>query len=104
VQVPIPKTAAEVPGPVPGNLMTKEYVQLVGRMAYVWGYPLVKHFNFECFPGFHHSIVLLLPASSLARLKAIRTIGHAMSCKSVEQLLVEMVSVCAVTVALHGDQ
>jgi hypothetical protein len=39
-QVPIPQTAAEVPGPAPGP-MTKAYVQMVGRMAYVWGWPLV---------------------------------------------------------------
>ena len=45
VQVPIPTTAAEVPGPVPGNTMTNAYVQLVGRMAYVWGYPLVNAHN-----------------------------------------------------------
>ena len=45
VQVPIPKTAAEVPGPVPGNTMTNAYVQLVGRMAYVWGYPMVNAHN-----------------------------------------------------------
>ena len=45
VQVPIPTTAKEVPGPVPGNTMTPAYVQLVGRMAYVWGYPLVNAHN-----------------------------------------------------------
>jgi hypothetical protein len=45
LQVPIPKTAAEVPGPVPGNKMTNAYVQLVGRMAYVWGYPMVNAHN-----------------------------------------------------------
>src|SRR6478752_3081042 len=45
IQVPIPKTPAEVPGPVPGNTMTSAYVQLVGRMAYVWGYPLVNAHN-----------------------------------------------------------
>ena len=45
VQVPIPKTAAEVPGPVPGNTMTDAYVQLVGRMAYLWGYPMVNAHN-----------------------------------------------------------
>jgi hypothetical protein len=39
-QVPIPQTAAEVPGPALGP-MTKEYVQAVGRLAYVWGWPLV---------------------------------------------------------------
>ncbi len=43
-QVPIPQTAAEVPGPTPGP-MTKAYVQMVGRMAYVWGWPLVYVYN-----------------------------------------------------------
>ena len=43
-QVPIPQTAAEVPGPAPGP-MTKAYVQMVGRMAYVWGWPLVYVYN-----------------------------------------------------------
>jgi len=38
-QVPIPQTAAEVSSPAPGPL-TKAYVQMVGRMAYVWGWPL----------------------------------------------------------------
>jgi hypothetical protein len=37
-QVPIPKTPAEVPGPALGT-MTKAYVQMVGRMAYFWGWP-----------------------------------------------------------------
>jgi len=44
-QVPLPKTAAEVPGPASGNSMTKEYVQTVGHMAYVWGYALVNSHN-----------------------------------------------------------
>ena len=44
-QFPIPTTAAEVPGPVAGNTMTKEYVQMVGRMAYFWGWPLVANAN-----------------------------------------------------------
>ena len=39
-QVPIPQTAAEVTGPASGP-MTKAYVQMVGRMAYLWGWPLV---------------------------------------------------------------
>ena len=43
-QVPIPQTAAEVPGPAPGP-MTKAYVQMVGRTAYVWGWPLVYVYN-----------------------------------------------------------
>jgi len=44
-QVPIPTTAAQVPGPAAGNTMTKEYVQMVGRMAYLWGWPLVNAAN-----------------------------------------------------------
>ena len=43
-QVPIPQTAAEVRGPALGP-MTKEYVQMVGRMAYVWGWPLMYVYN-----------------------------------------------------------
>ena len=43
-QVPIPQTAAEVPGPAPGP-MTKASLQMVGRMAYVWGWPLVYVYN-----------------------------------------------------------
>jgi hypothetical protein len=43
-QVPPPTTAAEVPGPAPGP-WTKEYVQMVGRMAYIWGWPLAVQIN-----------------------------------------------------------
>jgi hypothetical protein len=43
-QVPIPQTAAEVSGPAPGPT-TKAYVQMVGRMAYLWGWPLVYVYN-----------------------------------------------------------
>src|SRR5215470_7589020 len=44
-QVPLPTTAAQVPGPAPGTPMTKLYVQAVARMAYVWGWPLVDAAN-----------------------------------------------------------
>src|SRR6476659_9920169 len=44
-QIPIPTTAAEVPGPPLGTAMTKAYVQTVGRMAYLWGWPLVNMAN-----------------------------------------------------------
>src|SRR5271157_2041545 len=43
-QVPIPQTAGEVTGPAPGPV-TKAYVQRVGRMAYLWGWPLVYVYN-----------------------------------------------------------
>ena len=44
-QVPLPKTAADVPGPASGNSMTKAYVQMIGRLAYVWGYAMVNSHN-----------------------------------------------------------
>src|SRR5215472_16494893 len=44
-QVPLPTTAAQVPGPAPGTAMTKPYVQMVARMAYFWGWPLVNAAN-----------------------------------------------------------
>jgi hypothetical protein len=45
VQVAPPKTAADIPGPVPGTAMTKEYVQTVGRVAYLWGWPLINQLH-----------------------------------------------------------
>jgi hypothetical protein len=44
-QIAFPKSAAEVPGPASGTAMTKAYVQTVGRMAYLWGWPLVNMAN-----------------------------------------------------------
>ena len=43
-QVPNPTTAAQVPAPAPGP-WTNAYVQLVGRMAYLWGFPLAVTIN-----------------------------------------------------------
>jgi len=40
-QVPLPTTSA----PAPGTAMTKPYVQMVARMAYFWGWPLVNAAN-----------------------------------------------------------
>src|SRR6516165_12170713 len=40
-----PKSAAEIAGTPTGTVMTKEYVQTVGRMAYLWGWPLVNNLN-----------------------------------------------------------
>ena len=44
-QFPLPKTAADVPSPPPGTEMTKSYVETIGRMAYLWGWPLVNMIN-----------------------------------------------------------
>ena len=44
-QIPLPMSAADVPGPAPGTAMTEAYVQMVARMAYVWGWPLLNSHN-----------------------------------------------------------
>ena len=44
-QIPIPRTSAEVCGPVPGTVMIPEYASVIARMAYVWGWPLVNMHN-----------------------------------------------------------
>jgi hypothetical protein len=44
-QTPFPASASEVTAPVTGAIMHKEYVKTIGRMAYVWGWPLVNSFN-----------------------------------------------------------
>src|SRR5271166_6960017 len=72
-QVPIPTTAAEVPGPVPGNTLTTAYVQFVGRMAYIWGYALVNAHNRRAAfaeapePGLLGGVVRLLPRWATTR-------------------------------------
>ena len=40
-----PTSPADVPGTPSGTIMTKEYVDMVGRIAYVWGWPMVNQIN-----------------------------------------------------------
>jgi hypothetical protein len=47
-QVVAPKSASEIAGTPPGTIMTKDYVAMVGRLAYVWGWPLVNNLNRPC--------------------------------------------------------
>ena len=44
-QVPAPKSAADVSGTPPGTVMPKDYLAMVGRMAYLWGWPMVNQIN-----------------------------------------------------------
>lgn len=78
-QVPLPKTAAEVPTPPAGTAMTKGYVQMVGRMAYVWGYALVNSHNRRAafaqvtsqngnVPGWNGGALPMAPVGQLAML------------------------------------
>ncbi|WP_295446999.1 DUF1254 domain-containing protein [uncultured Thiodictyon sp.] len=43
--VPLSAKAGQSPDPAAGNLLTPAYVQAVGRMAYLWGWPLVNMTN-----------------------------------------------------------
>jgi len=44
-QVAAPKTAADVPGTPAGTVMPKTYVEMVGRLAYLWGWPMVNQLS-----------------------------------------------------------
>jgi len=44
-QVAAPTSPADVPGTPSGTITTKEYVDMVGRTAYVWGWPMVNQIN-----------------------------------------------------------
>jgi hypothetical protein len=72
--VAIPKTAGDVPGPAPGTAMTKEYVQMVGRMAYVWGWPMVNTYNRSASmakipgPGLNGGVIPIAPIGQNAML------------------------------------
>ena len=44
-QVPAPRSAADVTAPATGVVMHPEYAKAVGRIAYVWGWPLVNQIN-----------------------------------------------------------
>ena len=39
------KSATEVAMPISGAIMHEEYVKIVGRMAYVWGWPMANSLN-----------------------------------------------------------
>jgi len=73
-QVPIPTIAVEVPGPAAGTAMTKEYVQMVGRMAYLWGWPLVNQHNRRVantkvpYPGLNGGVIPIAPVGVNAML------------------------------------
>lgn len=73
-QMPLPSKASEVPGAPSGTAMTKEYVQMVGRMAYVWGWPLVNShnrraaFSLAPMPGLNGGVLPMAPVGQNAML------------------------------------
>lgn len=44
-QVPFPEGPSEVTAPASGIVMHSEYAKAIGRIAYIWGWPLVNQMN-----------------------------------------------------------
>src|SRR5215831_16521012 len=40
-----PKLAGDIAGTPAGTVMTPAYIATIGRMAYIWGWPIVNHLN-----------------------------------------------------------
>ncbi len=64
----------EVPGPVAGTIMTKEYVYQVGKQMYFWGWPMVNMHNRVLVmrqvptPGLNGGVVPVAPVGQLCML------------------------------------
>ncbi len=73
-QVPPPASAAEVPGPVAGAPVSPAYAEAIGRMAYVWGWPLVnmhnrqKLFATAPYPGLLGGVLPVAPLNRVSML------------------------------------
>jgi hypothetical protein len=73
-QVSPPKNAVHTPDLASGTPMTREYVQMVGRMAYLWGWPLVNVHNRRATmaiipePGLNGGIMPVAPIGHIAML------------------------------------
>jgi hypothetical protein len=69
-----PKSSA-VPGPVPGNRLTEDYVHAVGALAYLWGWPMMNIHNRRLIleklpePGLMGGIVPVAPLNQLSMLR-----------------------------------
>jgi hypothetical protein len=79
----MPATVLEIPklpdpphvrGPIPGTRMTREYVELLGGLAYLWGWPMVNIHNRRLImgkvpkPALMGGIVPVAPVNQLAML------------------------------------
>lgn len=73
-QVPAPQTASDVPKPVAGAPISDHYAKAIGRMAYIWGWPLVNMRNRQTLfdtaphPGLLGGVLPVAPANQLAML------------------------------------
>ncbi|WP_396616110.1 DUF1254 domain-containing protein [Lysobacter soli] len=73
-QVTQPQTAADIAGIPPGTVMTPGFVETAGRMIYVWGWPLVNHYNRSLAmagvpePGRNGGVLPVAPPGSISML------------------------------------
>ena len=73
-QIPLPRSAADVPGPASGTALTEAYVEMLARMAYVWGWPLVNSHNRRAAfakapePGLNGGVLPVAPTGRVAML------------------------------------
>ncbi len=73
-QVPPPSTAADVVQPADGIRMQVEYARSIGRMAYIWGWPMVNQINRRATitqaprPGLLNGVLPVAPRGQIAML------------------------------------
>jgi hypothetical protein len=75
VQPALPPSQPIPPGPVPGTRMTAEYIAQVGRVAYLWAWPMMNMHNRRTIltkipePGLMGGIVPVAPPNRLSMLR-----------------------------------
>ena len=73
-QVAFPQSAHDVPQPVAGAPISPEYASAIGRMAYIWGWPLVNMHNRQTLfsqaphPGLLGGVLPVAPLNQLGML------------------------------------
>lgn len=73
-QIAAPQSARDVPLPVAGAPISPEYASAVGRMAYIWGWPLVNMHNRQTLfaqapePGLLGGVLPVAPLNQLSML------------------------------------
>lgn len=64
----------DIPGPTPGTELTRAHIETIGRLAYLWGWPLVNGFNRRAAmasipePGLRAGVLPVAPIGRLAML------------------------------------
>lgn len=74
IQIPAPKSFNEVTQPIDDVNMPEEYAASIGRMAYIWGWPMVNQFNRRDritqvpYPALNGGVLPVAPKGQLAML------------------------------------